>query len=234
MGPRVGRSRSAVTKSRKATTADAVTTPASPRPTSIKYAASSPRAIEAPISSSQKISPRNLVVEGGYANRLRVDHLVQCLDIQTRRTRLRGGVERFAGERPETPLKPFLLLGGGELLGAARHVLGEADRALGVIDQQLERAAAYRLRQRLRPQIGRPDRVRLLDDRRAAILVAREREREAEGEDQANDPEHRRLQHPERLSERLREVMHAAPDERSERGRAQDEPEHEQPELHGG
>ncbi len=80
----------------------------------------------------------------------------------------------------------------------------EADRQIAVLAEELERAAALGLRKELCPQVRGSDRVRLGDDRRTAVLVAADCEREPEGEDQADDAEQGRLQHAERLAQCLR------------------------------
>ena len=97
--------------------------------------------------------------------------------------------------------------------------------------EQVERAAADRLRQSLGPQVCRPDRVRLADDVRAAILVAGDRQRQTESEQQPDNAEQRRLQDPEGLFEALRKVPNAVAEEDPEPRRAEDYRKEEEPQL---
>ena len=78
--------------------------------------------------------------------------------------------------------------------------LAEQDALVRVPHQQRQRPAAHRLGQHLRAQVGCANRIRLIDDARAAILVAADGQRQPEGKDQADDAEQRTLQHGERFS----------------------------------
>ena len=57
--------------------------------------------------------------------------------------------------------------------------------------------------ERLRPQVCRADGVRLVDDGGTPGVVSTDRHREAEGEDERDEAEQRRLEDPERLTQRL-------------------------------
>jgi hypothetical protein len=107
----------------------------------------------------------------------------------------------LARETPEPALKALLGGRGRKRTGAAGDVVGETDRRPRVANQQVERTAADRLRQRLGPKVRRPDRVRLGDDVRAAILVAGDGQGQAEREQEPDKAEERALQNPERLLE---------------------------------
>ena len=94
---------------------------------------------------------------------------------------------------------------------AARDLVGDADREIVVAAQECERAAALRLCDRLRPQVRGADRVRVGHDVRTAVLVAADREREAEGEDQPDHAEQGALQGTDRLAIPLRMRAHGRP-----------------------
>ena len=98
----------------------------------------------------------------------------------------------------------------------------EADCAARVADEQIQRAAADRLRQSLGAQVCRADGVGLADDVRASILVAGDGQRQAESEKQPDNAEQRSLQDPKRLSEALRKVPNAVAQENPETRRAED------------
>src|SRR4029453_3677258 len=115
-----------------------------------------------------------------------------------------------------------------------RHLVREADGAPRVADEQVERAAADRLRQGLGAEGCRADRVGLGDDVRAAILVAGDRQRQTKGEQQRHEAEQRGLQNPERLFEALREVPNAGAQEDPEPRRAEDHREEEQAQFEAG
>ena len=66
--------------------------------------------------------------------------------------------------------------------------------------QKLERPRALGLGDRLRSKVGRADRVRVVDDVRAAVLIPADGETQPEREDQADHAEHGSLQHSDRLS----------------------------------
>jgi hypothetical protein len=57
------------------------------------------------------------------------------------------------------------------------------------VAQEGERATALGLGQRLRPEVRGVDRVRVVHDVGAAVLVAAGREREAERQDKTDKPE---------------------------------------------
>ena len=62
------------------------------------------------------------------------------------------------------------------------------DALVRVGAQQRECLASFRFGQGLRAQVARSDRVGLVDDGRTALLVASDRERQPECEDQATSP----------------------------------------------
>jgi hypothetical protein len=100
-----------------------------------------------------------------------------------------------------------------------------------VAAQQIERWAASRLRDELRAQIRRPDRVRFGHRRGAAAFVAPHGEREAEGEDQPDDPEERALEDPERLAQRGRVLAQVPAAHVAGQGRGGDHREDDQRQL---
>src|SRR4051794_24493611 len=67
-----------------------------------------------------------------------------------------------------------------------------------------------RFGEELRPQVRRPDRVRVGDDRRPSIFVSTDSKGKAEREDQPDNTEERCLQDAERLSQRLVVLSQAA------------------------
>jgi len=94
--------------------------------------------------------------------------------------------------------------------------------AARVAHQQGQGAAADRLGKGLGPQVCRLDRAGFGDDVRAAILVARDRQRKTESEEQPDNAQQRGLQDPEWLFEALRKVPDAAAQENPEARRAED------------
>src|SRR5438270_394717 len=56
--------------------------------------------------------------------------------------------------------------------GAAGHAIREGHGGARITDQQVERATAYRLRQRLGSKVGRADCVGLTDDVRAVLIAS--------------------------------------------------------------
>ncbi|HZB35504.1 MAG TPA: hypothetical protein VE440_05475 [Gaiellaceae bacterium] len=135
-----------------------------------------------------------------------VDHLVERLDVEAWSARRRRVVESLAREPPELTLKNLSVRLGAASPVGARYRLREADARVRVAPQQIERRRSDGLSEGLSAQIRRPDPVRVLDDRRPPRLVASDRERKPEGEDQADDAEQRCLEGGERLSQRLRPV----------------------------
>jgi hypothetical protein len=165
---------------------------------------------------------RDPIAERGDTHGLPVDHLVQRLNVEAWRACRWRGPKSFSCERSQPTFNPLLMCAGAIGLLTARHLLRDADGAPRIADQQVKRAAADRLRQGLGAQVCRADRVRLVDDVRAAILVAGDSERESEGEEQANDTEQRALQDAKRLFETVRKVPNAAAQENPEPGCAED------------
>ena len=87
--------------------------------------------------------------------------------------------------------------------------------------------------QGLSAQVGRADGVGLADDVRAAVLITADRKREPEREQQAHDPEKRRLQDAEGLLEAVRKVPDAAAQEDPEQGGPQDDGKEKKAQLEG-
>ena len=79
----------------------------------------------------------------------------------------------------------------------------ELDARVRVLPEQPQRAGSHRLGQRLRAQVGGPDRVGVVDHGGPARVVASERQRQAEGEHQPDEREERPLHDPDRLAQRL-------------------------------
>ena len=67
--------------------------------------------------------------------------------------------------------------------------MGDANREVVVAAQEGERPAALGLAERLRPEVRGADRVRVVHDVGAAVLVTADRERKAERQDKADKPE---------------------------------------------
>ena len=97
----------------------------------------------------------------------------------------------------------------------------ETDARVGVAHEPFQRSGSDRLGQKLGPQVGRTDRIRVIDDRCAARLVTADRECEAEGKDQANDAQQRGLQDREWLPQARREVSLPATEQHAEARRAE-------------
>ena len=151
------------------------------------------------------------VVQGGDPDRVHVDRLVQALDVEPGRAVDRGGVERLSAEPPQLPEEHVALrddLSGGRAVG---HGARQRDPRVGVPLQQVEGAAPHGLGERLRAQVGGADRVRLVDDRRTARLVAPHGQRQAEREDEPHDAEQRGLEDAEGLPQILLEVAERRP-----------------------
>src|SRR6185503_1782683 len=83
-------------------------------------------------------------------------------------------------------------------------------------------------------EVRRADRVGLGDDIRAAILIAVDGQRQAEGEQQPDEAEQGALKDPERLFEIAREVPDAVAQEDPEPGRAEEHGEEDEAELEAG
>src|SRR6476469_4671298 len=130
-----------------------------------------------------------MVVQPGESHSLLVDHRVQAVEVEPRRAVAGTVVDRLAPEPPEHLLKPFLFGGGCAKRRFAWDLAGDANREVVVAAQERERATALRLAERLRAEVGGADRVRVAHDVCAAVLVAADREREAEREDKADKPE---------------------------------------------
>src|SRR6185503_6986868 len=105
--------------------------------------------------------------------------------------------------------------------GTAGDRVRQADARVRVANEQLEGIAALGFGQRLCPEVGRADRVGLVDDGRAPELVAPDGQREAEGQDETDDTQDRRLQRPDWLVEMVRSVT-LAPSEHQPDGRGPD------------
>ena len=139
---------------------------------------------------------RGMVVQPGESHSLLVDHRVQAVEVESRRAVAGTAVYYLTREPPELLLKPVLFGSGCAKRRAARFLVGDADRKVVVAAQERERATALGLADRLRAEVGGADRVRVAHDVGAAVLVAANGEREAEGEDEADKPEERSLESP--------------------------------------
>ncbi len=122
-----------------------------------------------------------------------------------------GAAHGAAGEPPQLPLDRVLGCRGAPHAVAGRDLARDADRLIRVAPQQVERLRADRLVEVLRAEVGGADRVRLGHRRRAPVLVATDRQRQPEREDQADESEQRGLQHAERLPERARVLPQVRP-----------------------
>ena len=173
------------------------------------------------------------VVERGDAHRLLVDHLVQGLDIQARRAISWRGYERVPGQRPELALESVFLGDRACEPGGGRDRIRERQAGVRVLPEQLERAASHRLGQGLRAQVRGPDRVGVVDDCGPARVVAPDRKRQAEGEDQPDQREERALHDSDRLAQRVGlQAQHAA-GQVPEGDESEDDAGDDQPELPG-
>src|SRR5262245_27912206 len=107
---------------------------------------------------------------------------------------------------PELPLEN--VLGGRRATHprAARYFLRDLDREVGVAREQLEGLLPRGFGDELSAEVTRPDRVRLSDRCGSPVLVPAHRERESEGEDEADNAEERCLEDAERFSQ-LRLVL---------------------------
>ena len=126
-----------------------------------------------------------VVVEPGEPYPLLVDHLVQAVDVEPRRAVACG--RAFIAGSPRRHSLCWILPCSLEVArkdAVPVYLVGEADGEVVVGAQESEGASALRLRERLRPQIRGADRVRVVHDVGAAVLVAADGEREAEREDQ--------------------------------------------------
>ena len=180
IGPRVGRSRSALRESKEATTAAAISTPAGRG----RRGRGKRRAAPSAIRCADQLEPQDLarypIVEGCDANRLRVDHLVERLDVEAWRARQRLLIERLAAQRPtyavgaaarsRRPRAARRCPSRGWRRGPQSRCSRPAARESGCESAQ----------KRLRPQVRGIDRVGLIDDRRASVLVAGQGEGQAE------------------------------------------------------
>src|SRR3954449_10640539 len=92
---------------------------------------------------------------------------------------------------------------------------------VGVGHEPSERSRAHGLRQRLRAQVRGADRVRVVDDGGAAGLIAADRHREPEREQEPDHAEQRRPQRGERLAQLLGAVALRPPDGDADQGRAE-------------
>jgi hypothetical protein len=143
MRPRVGRSRSKVTRSSRVTRLAArrtVITPAEEREVEGKQ----PEGDGCADHLHRQHCPRYAIVQAGHAHRLHVDHLVEGLDVQARRARGRRRGERLSGEPPELALQPLTVGDSPVGLGAPAPSAREPDARVRVARQQLERTRADR------------------------------------------------------------------------------------------
>ena len=145
---------------------------------------------------------RHAVVERRHARRLHVDHLVQALDVQARRRLVGCASSAWPARRQSWRWSADSVAIARFASGAAGH-RGRArgSRRCTLVERQ--RAATNRLSQRLRPQVRRPDRVGVVHDGGAAGVVAADRHRQAEREDEADQRQECALDDAERLAQRL-------------------------------
>ena len=83
------------------------------------------------------------------------------------------------------------------------------------------------------PSIRRPDGIRGRDDVGAPVLIPPHGKREAEGENETDDPEQRPLQDADRLTVSVRVLPQVVAGDHSDRGRTPDHREHNEPQLPG-
>jgi hypothetical protein len=112
--------------------------------------------------------------------------------------------------------------------GAVRDLVRQPERQIGGAPQEVERLRARGLRDQLRAEIRRADRVRLGDDRGPPRLVPPDGEAEAEGEDRPDQTEERGLEDADRLAQDVGVPPQVAADGRAEDARADDDPEDEE------
>jgi hypothetical protein len=125
-----------------------------------------------------------------------------------------------------------LSVGDGPLcVGARRHGLRQSDARVRVAHEPLEGAGPNRLRQELRAQVRRADRVRLVYDGGATRLVPPDGEGEPEGEDEPDEPEQRCLEDAERLTKMMRPTPQALAEDEAKRRGAEDDGEEDETEL---
>ena len=133
-----------------------------------------------------------------------------------------------AGERPELVLQHHRPIRGRLELRGVGNRIGEVDPIVRIPAEQPERLGAHRLSQRLGPQVRRPDRVRLVNERRAARLVSTDRHRQTKRQQQGNEPHERSLHHTERLLEPFLAGRQRTPDNDAGDGRTEDDPRNDQ------
>ena len=148
--------------------------------------------------------------------------------------------DRLGGRRPECALEIGDLARYRVELVGVRDAVRQGDRRVRVPHQEVERRGALRFGEQLGSQVRRAERVGLLDDQGAAVLVAAHRHAEAEREQQPDEAEERSLHHAHRLALRVRIGLEAASDDDSGgHCSADDEAEQEEdrwgalPEVHG-
>lgn len=133
--------------------------------------------------------------------------------------------------RPERALQSVAVADRVASVRATRNRFGQADGRIRVAHEILEGARAHRLPQRLRAQVGGADRVRRLDHRRSPRVVAPDRQRQAEGEDESDETEQRRLEDTERLAQGVCVSAQPATCCNTQQRRAEHDSEDQQPEL---
>jgi hypothetical protein len=140
------------------------------------------------------------------------------------------GVQRLAGQAPEPLLDGALPRRRLLQRRRAGDLVGDADREVVVPPQERERPAALGLGDRLRAEVRRADRVRVVHDVGPPVLVAADGQRQPEGEDQPDHAEQRALQGSHRLAVVV-DVAEQAADDDAERGGAADHAEDQKREL---
>ena len=203
--PRVGRSRSAITKSRNATSPEITNTADRHR---ARSAPDSPRAGPAP---RRRRPPRTKRTAPGTGWRAR--------PAATPARRTSGSASpctaaarspRAVWRRPDAPASRAAPASAPPsrrpplLRVAARHAIGDVHGLRRVAIEDRQRGAAHAGLEHLRAQPRGTDRVHLLDHGRSTVLVTGKGQRETEGQDQPDDAEQRALQDPERLAQSAR------------------------------
>ena len=98
-------------------------------------------------------------------------------------------------------------------------------------ERAAERATADRFAERLGAKVGRPDRVCLSDDGRAARVIATNGHRQTESQKERNKTEERRLENTERLTKDLGVRAEAMAEQHSREGRSEHDPKEQEREL---
>ena len=133
--------------------------------------------------------PGHTIVQGCDPYRLHIDHVVEGLDVKARRARDRCLRERLRREPPELALQLRPIGNRLTRRGAAWHRARETNTGIGVTHQASKRPRSDRFCQGLGTEIGRADRIRVLDDGVTPRLVTSDSQGKAEGQDEPDQPE---------------------------------------------